>query len=186
VEYNVYLYSAIVGCTLILAQVVLQIFGIVGDADVDASGADAGDAGAAHDGHGNLFFGLLSFKTLSAFAGFFGLTGLALIEAGWGFGARVAGAVGAGFASMIVVGWLMRSLSRLNASGTVRMANAVGLTGTVYLRIPAQRSGAGKVTLRLQGRSVEVPARTEGEEIPTGHVVRVLSADTSGVTVEPV
>ncbi len=186
-EHNVYLYSAWVGCTLIVAQVVLQVFGIMDDTDVD-TGADAADTGmgdAGHDGHGNLFFGILSFKTLSAFAGFFGLTGLALIDAGWGLAARVAGSIGAGFASMVVIGWLMRSLSRLNASGTVQIANAVGCAATVYLRIPAGKEGLGKVTVELQGRSLELPALTDGEAIETGRRVRVVAADGSTLTVEP-
>ena len=82
---------AVVGVTLVLIQVVLQVIGIVGDgfdgdAEFDSHGdvgsaADAGGSGDGHAdiGHGNWFAGLLSLKALSAFVGVFGLTGLDLM-----------------------------------------------------------------------------------------------------------
>ena len=62
-----------------------------------------------------------------------------------------------------------------------RIDRAVGCTGTVYLRVPGAKGGAGKVHLALQNRTVEYQAVTAGEEIPTGKpvkVVAVVNADT--------
>jgi hypothetical protein len=143
VEYTVYKYCAIVGGVLVGLQLILQLLGLGGDhdigvhTDVDVDHGDLhGEAGT--EGHGNVFAGILSFKALSAFAGVFGLVGLLTIERGLGPAARVATSAGAGVASMFVVAWTMRALARLQASGTVNVANAIGTIGTVYLRIPGQ------------------------------------------------
>jgi len=181
VEEKIYLYSAIAGCTLVLLQVVLQVFGLF-DADADVDGGH-GDVGADHDvhdgdpGHGNAFFGILSFKALCAFAGIFGLVGLAMIDRGAAVEARVAVACGSGIAGMFAVAWMMRGLSRLQASGTIRIENAVGRRGTVYLRVPGGQNGRGKVTIDIQGRSMEFEAVTEGDEIATGRMVTVVAVE---------
>jgi len=180
VEYAIYKYSAIVGCTLVVLQVGLQVFGLAGHTDIDGDHGDI-DHGFDHDhgteGHGNLFFGILSFKALCAFAGIFGLTGLAVSEGDMGATARVTLATGAGFAGMLFVAWMMRSLARLQASGTVNVQNAVGKTGTVYLTVPGSKAGSGKVTVEVQGRSMEFPAITEGGEIRTGTRVTVTAVE---------
>ena len=175
-EHAIYKYSAIVGCTLVLLQVILQVVGLAGDTDIDG---EHGDMDHAHgtDGHGNLFFGILSFKALCAFAGIFGLTGLATDDSDMGTSARAALATGAGFVGMLFVAWMMRSIARLQASGTVKVQNAVGRTGTVYLTIPAENKGSGKVTVEIQGRSMEFPAVTAGEEIRTGVRVTVTAVE---------
>jgi hypothetical protein len=176
VEYAIYKYLAIVGGVLVGIQVVLQLLGLGGDHDIDADHGDLhGEAGA--EGHGNLFFGVLSFKALSAFAGVYGLVGLVVWDKGLGGVARVATAAGAGVASMFVVAWLMRGLARLQASGTVNVRNAVGATGTVYLRIPARGEGRGKVTVEVQGRSMELPAVTDGDTLETGTQVTVEAVE---------
>src|SRR6266542_2153923 len=79
------------------------------------------------------------------------------------------------------VAYLMRSLHRLKADGTVRIERAVGQNGTVYLTIPAQKAGVGKVTLSLQNRTVEYQAVTPHQQLPTGSkivVTAVLGPDT--------
>ena len=57
-EHDVYLVLAVVGSILLLLQVVLQVFGIVGDMDGVDGGADVDaemDVDGAHSGHGNWF-----------------------------------------------------------------------------------------------------------------------------------
>ncbi|MHC4136573.1 MAG: hypothetical protein ACYTDU_18010 [Planctomycetota bacterium] len=197
-EQTIYWVCAILGCTLVGIQVVLQVFGLF-DTDVDVGGAhadvdvghvdvdvghvdvDAGHAADSHihdvQGHGNVMFGVLSFKALSAFAGIFGLVGLILIDREVGTGGRVAASGGAGFVGMLGVGWMMRGLSRLQSSGSIDIRNAVGCRGTVYLPIPQGKTGQGKVTVNVQGRSMEFGAVTDGEALATGAHVTVLSVE---------
>ena len=180
-EETLYTVCAAAGGTLVLVQVVLQTLGLFGEVDIDT---DTDDFDA--DGHGNVLFGMLSFKALCAFAAIFGLVGLIMLNQDTSFGARVGVAVGSGVVGMFVVASLMRGLSKLQSSGTLDLNNAIGKTGSCYLRIPANGKGAGKVTIEVQGRAVELAARTEGEEIPTGTRVRVISVDSDNtVGVQP-
>ena len=179
--HDVFFWSALIGCTLLVVQVILQIVGLGGDHDVDSGHLDTdihtemdhpGDP--AHGTDGNLFFGILSFKALVAFAGIFGLTGLSLEESGLSAFNHMALAVLAGLLAMVLVAYMMRMLHRLSSSGTVVIQNALGHTGQVYLRIPGGGAGQGKVTIELQGRSVELLAVTDGDPIPTGKQVKVV------------
>lgn len=174
-EHTVYLVLAIAGGGILVVQVVLQLLGLAGAGDFDGTHGSVGDTGAGDAGaDASWFFGVLSFKALVAFAGFFGLTGLALYEPQTSAGTRVAIASVAGVSGMLMVAFLLRSLRRLGSSGTLDVHNAVGASGTVYLRIPAHGRGTGKVTLEVQGRSVELAAVTDGEEIATGQRVKVV------------
>ena len=179
-EHAVYFWSALVGCTLLLIQVILQVIGLGGDGDFDAGAADVDvdadlDAGdPAHGTAGNLFFGVLSFKALVAFAGIFGLTGLSLDDSDYSSFQRAAISVVAGLVAMVIVGMLMRMLYNLGSSGSIVLGNALGHQAEVYLRIPAAGEGRGKVTLEMQGRTVELDAVTDGDAIATGKVVRVV------------
>lgn len=175
--YTFFLVCAGLGGTFVLLQFLAGAFGI---------GADHGDAGGHHDFHdaadhdaahgdGNWFLGLLTLRAICAAITFFGLGGLTghyyeLPPTG-----QLASAVLAGFAALYLVATLMKMLYRLRADGTVRMAHAVGHTGTVYLRVPGAKSGAGKVTLSLQNRTVEVEAYTAAGELPTGTPIRVVA-----------
>lgn len=170
-EQAIYTWMAVIGCGILLVQVILQVIGV---ADTDGDVHVDGDVGGGDLGHGDWFFGFLSFKTLVAFVGFFGLTGLLLLERDMGTPQRALYATLAGLAAVVVVGYLMKMLHALGHSGTFDVANALGVEGTVYLRIPAAGAGRGKVTLDVQGRSVELGAVTDGPELPTGARVRVV------------
>ena len=59
-------------------------------------------------------------------------------------------------------------MSKMEQSGNIDTASAVGCKGNVYLKIPAARSGEGKVQITIQGAIREYDAVTNGEELPTG------------------
>ncbi len=179
---------AVLGGTVLLCQFVLTLIGFDSDADVDDLGGDsAGDVDHdMTDGHGeshgaDWIFGVLTFRTIVAALTFFGLAGLAAHSASMSPLATFAIAIAAGLAAMYGVHWMMQGLFRLRSDGTVRIDRAVGKTGTVYLRVPGQKSGVGKVTVSLQGRTMEYQAMTANDELPTGNrivVVDVIGRDT--------
>ncbi|MEN8149633.1 MAG: NfeD family protein [Planctomycetota bacterium] len=187
-EYTVYLICAVAGCSLVVLQLVLQLFGFLGDVDMDSGDHDMDfdtDAGDGADGHGNLFFGILSFKAISAFVGVFGLVGCIMLDSEMGFGARTLISFGSGVIAMFVVAQMMLWLVRLQASGSVDLRNAIGATATVYLRIPEKGEGRGKVTVKVQGRSMECAAMSNGPAIPTGGLVKVVSVEGTVLRVSP-
>lgn len=164
---KVYIACAIAGGTVILGQAGLSVFGIGGGEDVDPDvSVDELDGG---DG-----LHLLSVRTIAAFLTFFGLTGWTGTEAGWNPAATAGAALGAGLSAMLLVAALMRFFQGMGSSGTLDLAQAVGLPASVYLRVPAARSGKGKITVSILGRSVELEAMTAGPELPTGSECRVI------------
>ncbi|MBN2309545.1 MAG: hypothetical protein JXR94_11270 [Candidatus Hydrogenedentes bacterium] len=189
---------ATIGCTLMLVQFLLTVLGMghegdfdagghvgdihvdvgAGDVHVDAGGADVHveadhvDHDTAHHGS-SWFFGILSFRAMVAAVAFFGLTGVAGITGGLDPYPTVLVAVAAGGAAMVVIAWLMRSLHRLQDEGTVQIENTVGATAVVYLRVPGEKAGAGKVTVCVQNRTMEYRAMTAGDALASGTPVVV-------------
>ena len=181
--YTFFLVCAGVGGTLVLLQFLAGSFGLGGDhGDADHPDLDADhDPGAGdHDTGEGWFLGLLTFRAICAAIAFFGLGGLIAAYYGLEPTAQLGAAVLSGFAALYLVATLMKMLYRLKADGTVRLSHAVGRTGTVYLRVPGQNTGPGKVTLSLQNRTVEVEAFTAANELPTGTPVRVVAVRGSG------
>jgi membrane protein implicated in regulation of membrane protease activity len=158
-----YLICAVAGGTVLLAQTLLSLFGGAAHSDVHVE--DTPDSIAdAHDS----FLKLLSFKTVVAFVTFFGLAGLAGRNAGWGDWLTLGLAICAGVVALWLVAWLMSSLARLQSRGNVDLNNAVGQPAKVYLPIPGQHQGYGKVLVTVQGRTVESRAQTSGPTLETG------------------
>ena len=181
---TIYLVCAAVGGTLLLCQVLLGLFGLghhdVGadhdfdhDFDHDTS-CDHGHDHAQHHGS-SWYVGILSFRTLVTAITFFGLGGLAALEATGDAPLALGVALLAGLGSLLVVMWMMKALVRLKADGTLRIDRAVGMTGIVYLSIPANQVGTGKVTVKVQNRTVEYEAVTRHEALQTGTQVQVIA-----------
>ena len=213
VMWYVYLVCAAVGGTILVCQFAMTLLGLGGDhGDLGGGdghfelGHDAGHAGghggdahtdAAHDGHAgdqdqqqhvssNWLFGVITFRTVVAALAFFGLAGLAGTQSELGYPTTLVAAIAAGVAAMYGVHALMQGLHRLNEDPTVRIRGAIGRAGSVYLRVPGQRAGSGKVTVIVQGQSLEFQAMTPHDTIPTGARVRVVGIlDRETVEVEP-
>jgi hypothetical protein len=138
------------------------------DHDLDAAaGADA----AVHDSEAS--FRLLSFQGVTAFFMMFGLVGLSLRkEAMQSEAVAVLGGLVVGAFAFWLMGKIMVFMRSLQSSGTLRMANAIGQEGTVYLTIPA--GGVGKVQVVVQGRLMVFNAVTDGgKKLQTGDRITV-------------
>ncbi|HED66610.1 MAG TPA: hypothetical protein ENJ09_13770 [Planctomycetes bacterium] len=176
---KIYIACAIAGGTVLVGQTGLNLFGLGGDSDIDPD-VDVDDL----EGGDSLSF--LSIRALAGFLTFFGLVGWGGTASGWGAGITIGAAFLAGASVMVFVALMMRFFRRMAMSGTVRPAEAVGLSAQVYLRIPASNSGKGKITVKLQGRSQEFDAVTRGPELPTGSACRIVAMPTEGTfEVEP-
>lgn len=152
---------------LFLIQTIISF--TAGDADTAVGDADAY---VDHDdGIGYQFF---TIKNLIAFFTMFGWTGLACIRGGMGTAATLLLAIAAGVVVVAIMIVLLRAMGRLKESGTMDIMNAVNKTATVYLFVPAVRSGTGKVHVQVQGAVRELSAVTdETKDIPTGSLVTI-------------
>ena len=83
---------------------------------------------------------------------------------------------------------LFKWLSGMQEAGNINVfKSAVGCEGKVYLAIPGERSGSGKVQITINDAVREYEAVTDGPALATGtsvRVVEVISADT--MLVEPI
>jgi len=167
-----------------------------GGGHVDAGGH--GDVGghAGHVHHGEVvhahsstrLFSLISFRTVVAALTFFGLTGYAALQGGQSPATSLVLALVCGGAAMYGVHRLMQLMYQLSQDRTLRIDNAVGRLGTVYIPIPAAHQGEGKVQISLQDRLVEYAATTaESADLPTGaRIVVTRIVGPSVVEVMPV
>ena len=90
-----------------------------------------------------------------------------------------------GLVAMYAVAKLIHASRRLTENGTLDVRNAIGESAKVYIPIPEQGRGEGKVTLYLQGRYAECEAVTMGPEmLKTGSTVRVVDARNGVLVVE--
>ena len=170
----------IVACSASLVFIIQTIMTFVGlgtDADIDAGPMDS-TADAFEDG---TLSGVFSFRNLINFLLGYGWAGALLfdsIEKGWLL-QIVAIAVGLAFVLAFV--FMFRQVMKLSHDGSFRMQEAVGLKADVYLRIPAARSGRGKIQVSVKGSVHEIDAMTDSDsEIATGgqvEIVEVLGDD---------
>lgn len=159
---------ALVGTFVFLIIFVITFLGFDHDADVHA---DVSDMDADDDGVGFQFF---TFKNFVAFLTIFGWTGLACIQNNLGSGLTLILSFIAGLTMMFLTSLLFYWMHKLAESGTLKMSNAVGLTGEVYIPIKAKRESIGKVQLKVQGSLRELEAMTDEEfDLTTGTVVNV-------------
>ncbi len=189
-----FLFCAIVGGAVLLFQFGMTLIGF-GAEEMGLDGMDAGhavDAAHASDvsdgGHHAMehdtssLFKMFTFRSIVAAVAFFGIAGMTATKANLDQFTTLGIALVAGGAALYFVGWLFQSMHRLAEEGNVHIEHAVGLPGLVYIPIPAAKSGAGKIQLKLQNRIVELRAVTsEPAKLPTGAsvvVVEVVNSNT--------
>lgn len=170
---------AVVGSIIFIIQMVLTLIGMdSSDMDVDFDGADTMDLGGG--------ISLFSIKNFVNFLVGFGWAGVCLggaIENKWLL-CFVAVLVGVAFVLMFF--FIKKQTKKLEHNGAFRIEDCVGKSVDVYLRIPAGKSGKGKVQVSLNGSVQEISAMTEGESIASGQKVKVVSVvDRSTVLVAP-
>lgn len=188
---------AIAATVVFVVQNLLMLLGIGDmDSDVDADvstdfdvhtdfdGADA-DISSGHSGHEGTLgsAGIFSLFTLRNFINFFlgfgwGGISFAPVIPNKGLLILVAFLCGLLFVAVFVL--MFRAIMRLEKNGAFRISDCVGQVASVYLRIPANHTGAGKVQISVNGSVHELNAFTDGDFIPTGARVRVTKIIDAG------
>lgn len=179
VSLQVYWAVALVASTIFLLQTVLTFVGLDGADGTAMDGIDGFDGNTMDDGGG---LSLFSVRSLINFFVGFGWSGVCLdpLIDSTPLLAAISLVVGIGFAMMVVVLW--HKVRRLEQNGAVQIADALGKSATVYLRIPADGEGAGKVQISLGGSVHEYRAMTHGQALATGTTVCVIEVDTETST----
>jgi len=155
---------------LLFIQVIMLLIGL-GDFSINA---DIGDL----DGDG-LFdiagLRLVSVRGILIFLAAASWTYLLIYSYGGSHTVSLIIGIIAGIITMGLFAYAMKKMLDLQEDGTVDINNSIGKVGTVYLRIPPNNSGKGKVNVLIQERFVEFDAITEEmSEISTGTEVEIL------------
>lgn len=191
---NLSLLAKILFCTgiastaVLLIQIILLIVGFASGSFDDFDGADVdfdGDGDIDLDDAGSSGIGWFTVKGLVAFFSIGSWTGFAMDVSGCHEALTICIAILAGVVALVGVGFLYKALNKLQYNGIMNLKNAIGKEAEVYLTIPANNGGLGKVNLQLQERFVELDARTnDAEAIPTGSIVKVVGVINGDLIVE--
>ncbi len=143
--------------------------------DVGGDIANPADIGAMHL---FTFQGIVTFLCVFSWASILTYMGCGLIPV-----ALIVGFV-LGAAAMFGVAKIIQLMGRLAQNGNIVARKFLGETGTVYIPIPANGKGTGKINIALGERYVEFEAVTEGtEELTSGEAVRVTDIRSENILV---
>ncbi len=175
--------TAIPATLLLVIQTILMFLGFGDDGAPDDIPEDLPEDGIfgddfepdAPEGMGLDGLRIFTMRGIVAFFVVFGWMGIAMDGAGCPLYITLPVAAACGFAIMLVLAFIFRAILKLRNDGNADNRNAIGVSGKVYLTVPANRSGEGKVNIMLQGSYVERNAVTdEDTPIPTGAEIVVV------------
>ncbi|MBQ9481209.1 MAG: NfeD family protein [Clostridia bacterium] len=181
---QVYFCIAVLFSVVLLVQLVLTLIGAGHDGEgVDLTGDGNPDVTVDADSGLAPFTlkGLVSFFAVGGWVGF--ALGDGTLHTVW----VILISLAAGLAALVAVGFILKGMAKLQSNGAMDINNAVGKTAEVYLTIPPKCSGAGKITVEIQGSLTEMNAMTEGDEpLKTGSKVKVVKTDNATCYVEKI
>ncbi len=202
---RIFAFIAIPSTLILIVQTILLFFGIGASHDADggfdggydsvdvsdiddpsADGIDAGDDSDSSDGHDG-GAALFSLRGIIAMLCIGGWSGVVLTGAGINTTLSVILSIVFGAAALVGMFYLMKAAMTLQSCGNIDLGNAIGKTGRVYIPIPPNGTGRGKISITVQETLIEVDAITTADrKLATGETVRVVSTDETGLlVVEP-
>ena len=173
---------AIPATVIMILQTVMIFIGMAGHSDVDMPddngidgvfGNDSPDAPDVHFGDSGLR--IFTVRGMVAFFAVGGWAGLSALSLSGSAAAAIITAFIAGTLALLLVAWFFKWAASLNENGTLQMDSAVGKVGEVYITVPANMGGTGKVNVIIQGRLTEAEAMTDCERpLKYGEPVEVV------------
>jgi len=151
------------------------------------SGMDSSDGTSADFDsdlhHGDAPFQLFTFRNLINFLLGFSWTGISF------YGSienrflliLVSFLVGSSFIAAFF--FIISQIQKLAEDNTFKIDNALNQVCTVYLSIPAKKSGKGKIQVSVNGAFHELDAITENEKIETSAMVRIVKIESGNLVV---
>ncbi len=167
---------ALISSLIFIVQTILTFIGLDGSDGLDAD-FDSNLDGA--DGP----FQLFSFRNLINFFLGFSWTGIAFYNSISSKAILVILAVLVGCGFVYIFFAIIRQLQKLAENNSFRINETVNKIAEVYLRIPEQMSGKGKVLISVRGATHELDAITESERLEQGTLVRVERVESGSILV---
>ncbi|MDD3079053.1 MAG: serine protease [Paludibacter sp.] len=167
---RVYWFIAIIASLIFIVQTILTFTGsdatdgIEADFDGDFDGSDAP-------------FQLFSFRNLINFLLGFSWSGISLYKSIEGKALLIFVSVVIGALFVYIFFLVISQLLKLSEDNSFSISKTINKSADVYLTIPAQRSGKGKVLVSVHGSLHELDAITDGEKIPSGAMCKVVAIE---------
>ena len=162
---------ALASSLIFVIQSVLTFIGADADASMDM------DAGASVDDPSDMGtgMGLLTFRNFVNFFVGFGWMALIMKEKTSSLSLVIIVSAIVGALLVAAVMMLFKWLGSMQEAGNIDVyKSAVDCRGTVYLTVPAERAGEGKVQIVINNSVREYNAMTDGPELRTGASIRVV------------
>ena len=178
---QIYFWIAIAASIFLIVQIIMLCFSSFGgDTDLDGDGEIDVDV----DSGVSLFTvkSLTAFLAIGGWAGLFTCT-LTPDNLQW---ISVIVALVAGAAAWTGVYFALKGIAKMQCNGALQTEKLVGQRATVYVSIPAARSGRGKITLEAQGKFTELDAVTDGEKISVDEVVEIIATQNECTVVKKI
>lgn len=157
---------ALVVSLIFVIQLILTLIGMDGSDGVDADFDSNLEGGSAP-------FQLFSFRNLTNFLIGFSWGGIAFYETISNKFLLTVVALLIGIFMLLVFFLIIRQIMKLAQNNVMKMESAMGETCEVYLTIPGEGKGKGKVHVKVNQTLRELDAITDGETLPTGTMVKV-------------
>lgn len=169
-------YVALPSSLIFIFQTILTFFGadatdgIDTDFDGDFDGADAP-------------FQLFSFRNLINFLLGFSWTGISFFSLIPNQFLLFSLALGVGFFFVYLFFIIIRQVQRLAEDNSFKISNTLNKTAEVYLTIPGNKSGKGKIMISINGAFHELDAMTEGDKIISNTIVKVVRIENNNILI---
>jgi membrane protein implicated in regulation of membrane protease activity len=151
------------------------------------AGADSSD-GLAADFDGDLGgadtpFQLFSLRNLVNFLLGFSWTGISFYTTVSNGTLLVILSLSAGILFVYLFFLIIRQVQKLAEDNSFKISNTLNKTAEVYLTIPGQKKGKGKIIISVNGSFHELDAMTEQEKILSGSVVNVIRIENNNILI---
>ena len=83
--------------------------------------------------------------------------------------------IGIGFVALFFM--IIKQLQKLAENNTFKIESTLQKVASVYLRIPANRKGSGKIQISVNGSFREIEAITDQDQIANGSAVRIIKIE---------
>lgn len=169
-------FIAIPVSAIFIIQTIMTFIGID-----SADGIDADFDGNLD--HPDAPFQLFSFRNLINFLMGLSWTGISFYQTIPNRPILIALSVGVGIGFISLFFMIIKQIQKLAEDNSFKIANTLKKTGTVYLRIPAERTGNGKIQVSINGAFREIDAITDHESIESGTAIRIIKIETDNLVV---
>ena len=78
---------------------------------------------------------------------------------------------------------IIKQVQKLAEDNSFKISTTLNKTAEVYLTIPENKSGKGKIMISVKGAFHELEAMTEMEKIPSGTVVKVVRIENNNILI---